>query len=213
MHLVASSSVGLLRAAAGTAVDHGSVIAVELVLVQQFADFQLDQLQQFRIVDQVDLVQEHHQGRHVHLASQQHVFTGLGHRAVSGRDHQNSPVHLGGTGNHVLDVVGVTRAVDMRVVTIFRLIFLVARGDGQNLGGIAATLAFRGLGHFIIADSLAQALGGLGHGDSGGQCGFAMIDVTDGAHIHMRFRSCVYLLGHGDVLSFLLLVCCTLNRH
>ena len=55
--------------------------------------------------------------RNVHLASQQNVLFGLRHRAVSSSNHQDCAVHLGGTGDHVLDVVGVTRAVDVSVVT------------------------------------------------------------------------------------------------
>ena len=87
-------------------------------LRQQLAKFQLDQLEQLRIVDQVDLVQEHDQRRHTDLASQQNVLAGLRHRTVSGRHDQDRAVHLGGTGDHVLDEVGVARAVDVGVVTL-----------------------------------------------------------------------------------------------
>ena len=40
--------------------------------------------------------------------------------AVSGRAHQDRAVHLRRTGNHVLHVVGVTRAIHVRVVTVRR---------------------------------------------------------------------------------------------
>ena len=43
----------------GRAADDRNVVAGELVLGQQLAEFHLDQLEQLRIVDQVDLVQEH----------------------------------------------------------------------------------------------------------------------------------------------------------
>src|SRR3954454_6590963 len=49
---------------------------------------------------------------------EQHVLAGLRHRAVGGGDHEDRTVHLGGTGDHVLDVVGVTRAVHVRVVPV-----------------------------------------------------------------------------------------------
>jgi hypothetical protein len=41
--------------------------------------------------------------------------------------HQDRAVHLGRAGDHVLDVVGVARAVDVGVVTVVRLVLHVAR--------------------------------------------------------------------------------------
>ena len=41
----------------------------------------------------------------------------LRHRPVVGADHQDRAIHLGGAGDHVLDVVGVARTIDVRVVT------------------------------------------------------------------------------------------------
>ena len=55
----------------------------------------------------------------------------LGHRAVGGRDHEDRAVHLGGAGDHVLDVVGVAGAVDVGVVTVGRLVLDVGDGDGD----------------------------------------------------------------------------------
>ena len=55
----------------------------------------------------------------------------LGHGAVGGGDHEDGPVHLGGAGDHVLDVVGVTGAVDVGVVAVGRLVLDVGDGDGD----------------------------------------------------------------------------------
>ena len=55
---------------------------------------------------------------HADLAGEQDVLAGLRHRAVGGRDDQDRAVHLGGAGDHVLDVVGVARAVDVGVVPL-----------------------------------------------------------------------------------------------
>ena len=49
-------------------------------------------------------------------------------------------VHLGRTGDHVLDVVGMTRAVNVRIVAVVGLILDMGRGDGNT----ALTL-FRGV--------------------------------------------------------------------
>ena len=97
----------------GGAADDGGVVAGEVVLGQQLAHFHFDQFQQLFVVHHVSLVQEDDDVRHAHLTRQQDVFAGLGHGAVSGRAHQNSAVHLGSAGDHVLHIVGVTRAVDV----------------------------------------------------------------------------------------------------
>ena len=50
---------------------------------------------------------------------------------VGGGDDQDGAVHLGGAGDHVLDVVGVARAVDVRVVARVGLVLDVGDGDGD----------------------------------------------------------------------------------
>ncbi len=127
---------------------------------QQLAKLQLDQLQQFFVVDQVDLVQEHHQGGHADLTSQQNVLAGLRHRAVSGRHDQDRAVHLGGAGDHVLDEVGVARAVDVGIVPLIGLVFDVADRDGNRLRFVADRAA---LGDIGVRFRLGQPLSGL-HG-------------------------------------------------
>ena len=105
------------------------VIAGELVLAQQLADFHLDQFQQLLVVDLIALVQEHHDGGHAHLTGQQDVLTGLSHGAVGSGDDQDSAVHLSSAGDHVLDIVGVARAVNVSIVTLVGLILNVSGVD------------------------------------------------------------------------------------
>ena len=86
--------------------------------VEQLADLELDQVEQLLVVDHVGLVEGHDDVGHADLAGEQHVLPGLGHRAVGGRDHEDGAVDLGGARDHVLDVVGVTRHVDVGVVPV-----------------------------------------------------------------------------------------------
>src|SRR5438094_10375380 len=98
--------------------DDRDVVAGELILREQLADLELDQLQDLGVVDRVDLVEGDDDPRHADLARQQDVLPGLRHRAVGGGHDQDRAVHLGGAGDHVLDVVRVPGAVDMRVVPL-----------------------------------------------------------------------------------------------
>ena len=115
---MADLGVLVLQRAQRRALDDRNVVARELILRQQLADFHLDQLQQLRVVNHVDLVQEHHQRRNADLAGEQDVLAGLRHRAVGGRHHQDRAVHLRRAGDHVLHIVGVAGAVDVGIVAV-----------------------------------------------------------------------------------------------
>jgi hypothetical protein len=139
----------------GGAADDLGGLAVKLVLGQQVADLLLDEVEQVRVVDQVDLVQEDDDLRHADLAGEQDVLAGLGHRAVGGGDDEDGAVHLGGTGDHVLDEVGVSRAVDVGVVALGRLVLHVGHGDRDDLGGVTNGAA---LGDVRVRLELGQPL-------------------------------------------------------
>ena len=179
----ASADLGVRAAESGSrrTLDDGDVVAVEIVLREQLADFQLDELEDLGIVDQIDLVHEHDHRRHADLASEQDVLAGLRHRAV-GRGHdEDRAVHLGGTGDHVLHIVGVARAIDVRIVAGGRLILDVGGRDGD-----AALALFRRLVDVREIDGGAAGRVRQHLGDGGGQRGLAMVDVTDGADVAVR---------------------------
>ena len=133
---------------------------------------------------------------HADLAGEQDVLAGLRHRAVGGRDHQDRAVHLGGAGDHVLDVVGVARAVDVRVVAVLRLVLDVRGGDRD------AALLLLGRVVDLVEDSSPRPPSRLREdlGDRRGQRGLAMVDVTDRADVDVRLVPLELLLGHCDSL-------------
>ncbi len=55
------------------------------------------------------------------------MLAGLGHRPIGRGHNKDRAIHLGGTRDHVLDVIGVAGAINMRVVTGFRLILNMRR--------------------------------------------------------------------------------------
>ena len=163
--------------------DDRDVVARELVLGEQLADLELDELEDLLVVDHVGLVQRDDDVGHADLAGQQHVLLGLRHRAVGRRDHQDRAVHLRGTGDHVLDVVGVTRAVDVRVVPLLGLVLDVRDRDRD-----AALALLRRLVDLVerregveVRVLVVQHLG-----DRRGQRRLAVVDVTDGADVDVR---------------------------
>src|SRR5690606_26591892 len=106
----------------GRDADDRHLVAREALRAEQLTDLELDQLQDLLVVDHVGLVQGDDDVRHADLAGEKDVLLGLRHRAVGRGDHEDGAVHLGGTGDQVLHVVGVTGAVDVRVVALLRLV-------------------------------------------------------------------------------------------
>ncbi len=177
--------------AEGGATDDREIIAGELVLGEKLADLHLDEIEELLVVDLVDLVHEHHDGRHVDLTGEQDVLAGLGHRAVRCGDHEDRAVHLGGTRDHVLDVVGVSGAIDVGVVTRFGLILDVGRRDGDT-----TRLLLRRLVDHVERHCLREAFGGLVAADGGGEGGLPVVDVTDGPDVHVVLVPLEDFLGH-----------------
>src|SRR3954466_14996878 len=175
--------------------DDRDVVAGELVLREQLTNLELDELEQLRVVDHVVLVQRDDDRRHLDLARKQDVLARLRHRPVGRGDDEDRAVHLSGARDHVLDVVGVPRAVDVRVVALLRLVLDVRRVDrdaaGLLLGSVVDLLeALDGRG---AADALREHLR-----DRSRQRRLAMVDVTDRPDVEVRLRALELLLCHAS---------------
>jgi hypothetical protein len=152
----------LERAESGTH-DDGCLVTLEAVAGQQLAHLHLDELQHLGVIDGVDLVDEDNDLLDTDLTGEEQVLTGLGHLTVGGGHDDDGTVHVGGTSNHVLDVIGVTGAVDVGIVAVVGLVLDVGGGDGDT------TLALlRRLVDGAVLEELGVALLGLTLGD--GSC-------------------------------------------
>ena len=167
------------------------VIAGELILREQLADFHLDELEELGIINLIDLVEEHNESRNADLTSKQDVLARLGHRAVSSGDNEDRAVHLRSTRDHVLDIVRVARAVDVCIVTVVRLILNVCRVDRD-----AALALLRSLIDVRIVLELRIALLGENLRDRSRQRRLAVVDVTDRADVDMGLAAVKLFLCH-----------------
>jgi hypothetical protein len=118
------------------------------------------------------------------------------HLAVRGSNDNDGTVHVGSTRDHVLDVIGVTGAVDVGVVAVVGLVLDVGGRDGDT------TLALLGsLVNGAILEELGVALLGLALGDGSsegclyaislgsgeaveGEANLAVVDVADGTWVN-----------------------------
>ena len=119
------------------------------------------------------------------------MLAGLRHRAVSSGYNQDSTVHLSSAGDHVLNVVGMARAVNVSVVTVSGVILNVCGVDGN-----AALLLLRSLVDCVVCLILSIALESQNLGDCSGQSGLAMVNVADGANVNVRQRTVKFFLCH-----------------
>jgi hypothetical protein len=175
--------LGVLEGGLGLTADDRGRVAGEAVLLEQLADFELDEVEELGVVDEVDLVEEDDDVGHTDLTGEQDVLAGLGHGAVGGRDDEDRAVHLGGAGDHVLDEVGVAGAVDVSVVTLLGLVLGVRRRDGHGLVGVADRTALGDVG--VGLDDAAEAGRRAGR-EGGGERRLAVVDVADGADVDVR---------------------------
>jgi hypothetical protein len=116
------------------------------------------------------------------LSRQQDVLARLRHRSVSRCHYQNRSVHLRCAGDHVFHVVGVTGTVNVRVVTILRLILHVRGRDRDS-----ACFLFRRLVDLIEGDKLYFRIVLRQHlRDRCRQRRLSVVHVPNRPDVHMR---------------------------
>ncbi len=81
----------------------------------------------------------------------------------------------------------------MSIMTIFRLIFNMT-GINRNL----SRFLLRSTINIFITHGLAPSLFGEDLGDGLGESGFAMIDMSDGANVYVRFGAVEFIAGGGE---------------
>src|SRR5699024_6697077 len=104
---------------------------------------------------------------------------------------QDLAVHLRRALDHVLHVVGVSRAVHVRVVTGIGFVFHVRRGYRD-----AAPLFFRRTLDRAEVLEIAAKLLGTHLRQRRRQRRLAVIHVTDRAHVHVRLGAFEFLFSH-----------------
>ena len=186
---------GLQSLQSGTT-DDRCIVARELVLVEEVTDVHLNELEELFVVDLVALVHEYYDVRNAYLTSEQDVLTCLRHRTVRSRYYEDSTVHLSSTGDHVLDIVSVTGAVNVSIVTSVCLILNVSGVDRDTTGSL-----FRSLIDIAVSFILRLTLEGQNLRDSSCQRSLAVVNVTNGTDVNVRLSSFKFCLCH---LNFLL---------
>ena len=155
-----------VEGAEGGTHDDGGLFTVEAVGREQLTHLHLDELQHLGVVNGIDLVDEDDNSLDTDLAGEEQVLTGLGHLTIGSGDDNDGAVHAGGTGNHVLDVIGVTGAVDVGVMSGLGGILEMCGGDGDTALALLGSLV-----DGAIVEERRHALLCLSLCDGGGKSG------------------------------------------
>ena len=107
---------------------------------------------------------------------------------------QDGAVHLRRAGDHVLDVVGVPGAVDVRVVAVAGLVL-----DVRGVDGDAARLFFRRRVDLVVGLGLAAELGRQHRRDRRRQRRLAMVHVPNRPHVHVRLGPLEFAFCHFNI--------------
>lgn len=151
-----------LDGAEGRTHDDGRLVTLETIGRKQLAHLHLDKLQHLLVLNGVDLVDEDDNLLDTDLAGEQQVLTGLGHLTVRSSNDDDGTVHVCRTCNHVLDVIGVTRAVDVGIMPVIGRVLDVCCGNGDTTLSL-----FRSFVDGAIVEVLCVALLGLSLCDGG----------------------------------------------
>ena len=168
---------------------------VYALLVQQVTDLHLNKLEELFVVNLVALVHEYNNVRNTNLTGEEDVLTGLRHRAVSSGNDEDSAVHLCSTGDHVLNIVSMARAVNVSVVTLVRFILNVSGVDRDTTLSLFRSL----IDHGVILE-LCLALQSENLRDSSSKSSLTMVNVTDCTDVYMGLISFELSLCHWNCL-------------
>jgi hypothetical protein len=171
----------------------GDLLAREPVPGQQLPQLQLDQVEQLRVVDRVGLVHRHHEVLDPDSPRQQHVLARLRHHPVQSRDDEDCPIDLRHSGDHVLDVVGVARHVDVGVVPRRRLVLDVGDVDGDAAPDLLGRPVDPVEGDVPVGRRVTV---GQHLRDRRGERGLAVVDVPHRADVEIGLGPAVQPLGH-----------------
>ena len=144
-----------------------------------------NQFQKFFIVYHITFVHEYNDVRNTYLTRKQDVLSCLSHNTISSSYNKDSSIHLSSSCDHVLNVVSMSWAVNVCIVTFLCLVLNVScRNCDTTLSLFRSFIDI-----FEVLSSVSFYSGRKYFCDSCGQSCFTMVNVADGTNVTMRFCS------------------------
>ena len=160
--------------------DDRSIVSREVVLGEELPGLHLDEILHVSI-RHVAFVHVDDDVRDTDLPCEEDVLPCLSHRSVRSGYDEDGGIHLSCTGDHVLDVVSMSWAVNVSIVPSGRLILDVSGIDGDTSRPLfRSVIDLRVILHFSCTEFLIQNIC-----DRGGSRGLPVIYVSDGTYIQV----------------------------
>jgi len=147
---------------------------IVIVFFEQIFELKLDKINNISFFDQIHFVHENKDVSDTDLSTKKDMFFSLGHRSVNSWHNQNTCVHLSSSSDHVLDVIDVSRAVYVSIMSRFCFILKSCSIDGNTSG-----FFFRGFIDFGVFNIFSFLPVGKILGNCGGECCLTVINVSD----------------------------------
>ena len=106
--------------------DNRNVISWEVILGKKITDLHLNELKKLLIVYHITFVHEYNDVRNTNLTSKKNVLFCLSHNTICSSNYEDSTIHLSCTCDHVLNVVSMSWAVNVCVMSTLCLILNVS---------------------------------------------------------------------------------------
>ena len=182
-----------VEGAEGRTANDRSIVAIVVIRREELSHFHFYEFEHFFIVNHIAFVHEDNDTGNVYLASQKNVLTGLGHGTIGSSYHDDGTVHLSSTGNHVLNVVGVTRAVYVCIVTVCGFILYVRSIDRNTSFFFLRSVIDR-----IERAHFGKTFFCKYSGDGSGQGSFTVVYVANGTNVYMRLSPLKLFFSHNN---------------
>ena len=190
--LVAPFSVRIFQSFQSRTLDNRSIISRELVLCQQFTDLHIYQFKQLFIFNHITFVHEYYNVRNTYLTRQQDVLFCLSHNTVCSSYYQDSAIHLSSTSDHVFNVVSMTWAVNVCIMTFLCLILNVCcRNCDTTLSLFWSFINVFEIYFCVTCNSFSQNF----CNSCCCSC-FTMVNVSNGTNVTMWFASFKFSFSH-----------------
>lgn len=180
----------------GRTSDYWDVVAREVVFGKKFTYFHFYEFKKLFVVYHVNFVEEYNKRRYANVFREQDVLTSLWHWTVCCRNNEDTAVHLSCTSDHVFNVVSVSWAVNVRIVTLFSFILDVGSVDCDS-----TFFFFWCVVDHVIALSFTWTSFSKNSRDSSCQSCFTMVNVTNCTNIGMCFGTVEFFFCHFVYLS------------
>ena len=181
------------------ATNDGCIVAGEFVLVEKVTNVHFNEFKKFVVVNEIALVEVNYDCGNANLTGKKNVLACLLKGTVGSSDNEDRTVHLSCTCDHVLNVVCVSGAVNVRIVTLLCLVLNVSCVDCNTtslfLGSVIDLVVSK---EFVLAVCKRKHLC-----DSCRESCLTVVNVSDRTNVYVRFGSFEMSLCHYKILLVL----------